>query len=162
MCYHLTYIFYLFQYWNLLEKGFFCRRFHRLEGPLQKSFLQIQVEQDLKILVLKFSKKWRETVAAPKVSPDEPVLTIRPWIKSVIEVYLKRNALLKFIQNVATMSNSPVPVLIYHQTTSQYRCPISSDLRTHGLHHPPPSPPNLPLSKMLQFVSLVCLVRIFT
>ncbi len=61
----------LFQHWNLLEKGFFCRRFHRSEGPLQKNFLQITVEEDLKFLLsqitLKYSKKWRETAAAPRV-----------------------------------------------------------------------------------------------
>ncbi len=68
---------------NLLEKGFFCRRFHRSEGPLQKNFLQINVE-DLKFLLaqitFKYSKKRRETAAAPRVFTlwahvDHPPLT---------------------------------------------------------------------------------------
>ncbi len=67
----LSYIFCVFQHWNLLEKGFFCRRFYRWEGPLQENFLQIKVEEDLKFLLaqimLKYSKKLRETSAAPRV-----------------------------------------------------------------------------------------------
>ncbi len=61
----------MFQHWNLLEKGFLCRRFRRSEGPSQKNFLQIKVEEDLKFLfaqiTLKYSKKRRETAAAHRV-----------------------------------------------------------------------------------------------
>ncbi len=35
-----SYIFYIFQHWNLIEKGFFSRRFHR-SGHLQQIFFQI-------------------------------------------------------------------------------------------------------------------------
>ncbi len=82
----LSYISYIFLHWNLylLKKGFFCRRFHRSEGRLQKHFLQIKVKEDLKFLLvqimLKYSKKRRWTVAAPWVLHDEPVLTIHPWL----------------------------------------------------------------------------------
>ncbi len=65
-----SYIFYIFQCWNFLEKCFFCRRFHGSEGPLQKNFLQIKVEEDLKFLLaqvtLKYYKKRRETAAVPR------------------------------------------------------------------------------------------------
>ncbi len=67
----LSYIFYVFQHWNLLEKGFFCRCFHRSEGTLQNNFLQIKVEEDLKFLLaqilLKYSKKQRKIAVAPWV-----------------------------------------------------------------------------------------------
>ncbi len=66
----LSHIFYIFQCWNLLEKGF-CRRFHRSEGPFKKIVLQIKVEEDLKFLLaqitLKYSKKQLETAAVPQV-----------------------------------------------------------------------------------------------
>ncbi len=55
-----------------LNNYFLCRHFHRSEGPLQKIFFQIKVEDDLKFLVaqitFKYSKKRREKAAAPWVS----------------------------------------------------------------------------------------------
>ncbi len=39
--FRLRCIFYIFQYWNLLGKSFFCWRFHRSEGPLQKNVQKI-------------------------------------------------------------------------------------------------------------------------
>ncbi len=67
----LSYIFYIFQHRNLLEKGFFCRCVPRSERPLQKNFLQIEVEEDLKFLsaqiMLKYSKKRCETLAELQV-----------------------------------------------------------------------------------------------
>ncbi len=73
-----SYIFYILQSLNLYlsEKGFFYRRFRRLEGRLQKNFLQIKVEEDLKFLLaqimLKYSKKRGETAAAPVYYPMSP------------------------------------------------------------------------------------------
>ncbi len=68
---NLSCIFYIFQHWNLLEKDFFCRHFHRSEGPLQTNFLQIKVEEDSKFLIaqitFKYSKKLRETGPVPGV-----------------------------------------------------------------------------------------------
>ncbi len=65
----LSYIFYIFQRWNLLEKGFFCRLFTD-QKDLYKNFLQIKVE-DLKFILaqitFKYSKKRRKTVATPRV-----------------------------------------------------------------------------------------------
>ncbi len=81
----LSYIFYIFQHWNLIEKGLFCRRFHRLERPLEKNFRQIEVEENLTFLLtqilLKYSKKGCETAAAPRVFPrralvDHPPLSL--------------------------------------------------------------------------------------
>ncbi len=56
----LSYIFYISQHWNVLEKGLFCRRFHRSEGPLQKNFLQIKVEEDLKFLLAQIMLKFQK------------------------------------------------------------------------------------------------------
>ncbi len=80
----LSYIFCIFQHWNLLETGFFADVF-KSEEPLQKSFHQIKVEEDLKFLfaqiTLKYSKKRRKTATAPRVFlPREPVLTIPPHL----------------------------------------------------------------------------------
>ncbi len=47
----LSYIFYLFQRCNLWEKCFFHRCFRRSERPLQKNFLHVKVEEDLKFLL---------------------------------------------------------------------------------------------------------------
>ncbi len=67
----LSYIFYIFKHTNSLEKGFFCKCFHWSERPLQKNFLQIKIEEDLKIrlapITLKYFKKQRETAATLRV-----------------------------------------------------------------------------------------------
>ncbi len=86
----LNYIFYIFQRWNLLEKGFFCRCFHRSVEPLQKNFLQVKVKEDLKFLLaqitLKYPRKQRETAAAPKVFAQwacvdhPPLLPVKSWL----------------------------------------------------------------------------------
>ncbi len=74
----LSYIFYIFQHRNLLEKGLFCRRFRRSEGPLQKNCLRIKVFEISFSTPSNIPKSCAKQQQGPGVSPDEPVLTIRP------------------------------------------------------------------------------------
>ncbi len=98
----LSYVFYIFQHWNFLEKGFFCRRFHRSEGPLPKRFFQIKVEEDSKFplaqITLKYFKKWHETVAAHRVFTRWIRVDIRPWLcMRMSQSYINQNV--KFFWN---------------------------------------------------------------
>ncbi len=65
----LSHVFYIFQHRNLLEKGFFCRHFHRSEGPLQKNFLQIKVEKDLKFLLAQITSNIPKSGAKQRRRP---------------------------------------------------------------------------------------------
>ncbi len=102
----LCYIFYIFQHCNLLENGFFCKRFRRSEGPLQKNFLRIKVEKDLKFLLaqytLKYSKEQRKTVAlSPRFQPmspaDHPSLVLIMKTVSLLSPYRRTHRLLDHI-----------------------------------------------------------------